>query len=187
MTGGGLCPTVIQPEEAPSPILTILEYTGLDAHKTNVMRILEAQAIPYRCMTYEVEEGNFDGNLVARKLGMDPDSVFKTLVCAGDKGSHIVFCIPVSQELDMKKAARAARHKRVEMLPLKELLPLTGYVRGGCSPIGMKKPFPTYIDETAQLFDEIAVSAGRRGEQIILAADSLCTLIGANYADLTVE
>ena len=87
----------------------------------------------------------------------------------------------------MKKAARAARHKRVEMLPLKELLPLTGYVRGGCSPIGMKKPFPTYIDETAQLFDEIAVSAGRRGEQIILAADSLCTLIGANYADLTVE
>ncbi len=159
----------------------------MDSHKTNVMRILESEGIPFRTMSYEVDEGNFDGNLVARKIGLDPDSVFKTLVCVGDRGSHIVCCIPVSQELDLKKAAHAAGHKRVEMLPLKELLPLTGYVRGGCSPIGMKKAFPTYIDETAQLFDEIAVSAGRRGEQIILAADSLLRAAGAAYADLTKE
>ncbi len=155
--------------------------------KTNVMRIIEARGVNYRSMTYEVEEGQFDGNLVARKIGMDPDSVFKTLVCVDDKGGHIVCCIPVSQELDLKKAARASGHKRIEMLPLKELLPLTGYVRGGCSPIGMKKPFPTYIDETAQLFDEIAVSAGKRGEQIILASDDLCGLSDAKYADLIVE
>ena len=155
--------------------------------KTNVMRMLEAQGIAFRWTTYEVDEENFDGKLIARKIGLDPDSVFKTLVCAGDKGSHIVCCIPVSQELDLKKAARAAGHKRVEMLPLKELLPLTGYVRGGCSPIGMKKPFPTYIDETAQLFDEIAVSAGRRGVQIILAPDDLRRAAGAAFADLVCD
>ena len=125
-----------------------------------------------------------DKEIKARKP-KDPDSVFKTLVCTADKNSHVVCCIPVSQELDLKKAARAAGFKRGEMLPLKELLPLTGYVRGGCSPIGMKKPFPTLIDETAQLFGRIAVSAGRRGEQILLAADELCRLTGAGYADLT--
>ena len=114
--------------------------------KTNVMRIVETRGVNYRSMTYVVEEGQFDGNLVAHKIGMDPDSVFKTLVCVDDKGGHIVCCIPVSQELDLKKAARASGHKRIEMLPLKELLPLTGYVRGGCSPIGMKKPFPTYVE-----------------------------------------
>ena len=160
----------------------------MEAHnKTNVMRVLESQDIPFRAMSYEVEEGQYDGNLVARKLGLDPDSVFKTLVCVDDKGGHIVCCIPVTQELDLKKAARASGRKRVEMLPLKELLPLTGYVRGGCSPIGMKKPFPTYIDETAQLFDAISVSAGKRGEQVILSSDALRALIGAEYADLTVE
>ena len=156
-----------------------------EAAKTNVIRALEAQGVAFETRTYEVEEGQFDGTLVARKLGLDPDSVFKTLVCTADKNSHVVCCIPVSQELDLKKAARAAGFKRVEMLPLKELLPLTGYVRGGCSPIGMKKPFPTLIDETAQLFGRIAVSAGRRGEQILLAADELCRLTGAGYADLT--
>ena len=156
-------------------------------NKTNVMRIAEAQGVSYRSMSYEVEEGQYDGNLVARKLHLDPDSVFKTLVCVDDKGGHIVCCIPVSQELDLKKAARASKRKRVEMLPLKELLPLTGYVRGGCSPIGMKKPFPTFIDETAQLFEAISVSAGKRGEQIILSSDDLCRMTGAEYADLTVE
>ena len=155
--------------------------------KTNVMRALETQGIPFSVMTYEVDENNFDGALVARKIGLDPDSVFKTLVCAGDKGSHVVCCIPVTQELDLKKAARAAGHKRVEMLPLKELLPLTGYVRGGCSPIGMKKPFPTYIDETAQLFDRVAVSAGKRGMQIVLAPDNLRRAAGAAFADLIFE
>ena len=155
--------------------------------KTNVMRIVEAQGVSYRSMSYEVEEGQYDGNLVAQKLHLDPDSVFKTLVCVDDKGGHIVCCIPVNQELDLKKAARASDRKRVEMLPLKELLPLTGYVRGGCSPIGMKKPFPTYIDETAQLVDAISVSAGKRGEQIILNADDLCRLTDAVYADLVAE
>ena len=148
------------------------------------MRVLDAQDIAYATASYEVDDSNFDGNLVARKIGLDPDSVFKTLVCVGDKGSHIVCCIPVTQELDLKKAARAAGQKRVEMLPLRELLPLTGYVRGGCSPIGMKKAFPTFIDETAQLFDRIAVSAGKRGEQIILAAEDLRHLIGGTFADL---
>ena len=148
------------------------------------MRVLDAQDIAYATASYEVDDSNFDGNLVARKIGLDPDSVFKTLVCVGDKGSHIVCCIPVTQELDLKKAARAAGQKRVEMLPLRELLPLTGYVRGGCSPIGMKKAFPTFIDETAQLFDRIAVSAGKRGEQIILAAEDLRRLIGGTFADL---
>ena len=156
-------------------------------NKTNVMRIAEAQGVPYRSMSYDVEDGNFDGNLTAQKLHLDPNSVFKTLVCVDDKGGHIVCCIPVSRELDLKKAARASGHKRVEMLPLKELLPLTGYLRGGCSPVGMKKLFPTYIDETAQLFDAISVSAGKRGEQIILASDDLCRMVGAVYADLTTE
>ena len=151
------------------------------------MRIAEGRGIRFRSMSYEVEEGQYDGNLVAQKLHLDPDNVFKTLVCLDDKGGHIVCCIPVNQELDLKKAARASRRKRVEMLPLKELLPLTGYVRGGCSPIGMKKPFPTYIDETAQLFDAISVSAGKRGEQIILNADDLCRLTDAVYADLVAE
>ena len=160
----------------------------MESHtKTNVMRVLEAQGIAFRAMSYEVEEGQYDGNSVAHKLELDPDSVFKTLVCVDDKGGHVVCCIPVTQELDLKKAARASGRKRVEMLPLKELLPLTGYVRGGCSPIGMKKPFPTYIDETAQLFEAISVSAGKRGEQVILSSDDLCALIGAQYADLTVE
>lgn len=160
----------------------------MESHtKTNVMRVLEAQGIAFRAMSYEVEEGQYDGNSVAHKLGLDPDSVFKTLVCVDDKGGHVVCCIPVTQELDLKKAARASGRKRVEMLPLKELLPLTGYMRGGCSPIGMKKPFPTYIDETAQLFEAISVSAGKRGEQVILSSGDLCGLIGAQYADLTVE
>ena len=156
----------------------------METHKTNVMRVLDAQDIADATASYEVDDSNFDGNLVARKIGLDPDSVFKTLVCVGDKGSHIVCCIPVTQELDLKKAARAAGQKRVEMLPLRELLPLTGYVRGGCSPIGMKKAFPTFIDETAQLFERIAVSAGKRGEQIILAAEDLRRLIGGTFADL---
>ncbi len=159
----------------------------MDTHKTNVMRVLESREIPYLSKTYEVEEGQYDGTLIARKIGLDPDSVFKTLVCVGDKGAHLVFCIPVSQELDLKKAAKASGQKRVEMLPLKDLLPLTGYVRGGCSPIGMKKLFPTYIDETAQLFDVISVSAGKRGAQVLLSADALCEVIGAEYASLTVD
>ena len=153
-------------------------------HKTNVMRCLETAGIPFETRRYDVSDENFDGKLAAAKIGMDPEAVFKTLVLMGDKGSHLVCCIPVSEELDMKKAARASGNRRAELLPLKELLPLTGYVRGGCSPIGMKKSFPTYVDETAQLCEKIAVSAGMRGEQVVLCPDDLIRLIGAQYADL---
>ena len=153
-------------------------------HKTNALRAVESAGIAYETRQYDVSDGNFDGLEAARKIGLDPETVFKTLVLSGDKGSNLVCCIPVSEEVDMKKAARASGNKRVEMLPLKELLPLTGYVRGGCSPIGMKKAFPTFIDETAQLADKIAVSAGERGEQLVIAPDDLKNLIGAKYADL---
>ena len=152
--------------------------------KTNAMRMPETAAIPYRVLTYEVDEENFDGNLVAKKVGMDPEAVFKTLVLQGDKTGFLTCCVPVCEELDLKKVARASGNKSVQMLPLKELFPLTGYVRGGCSPIGMKKAFPTYVDETAQLCEEIAVSAGRRGEQLVLRPDDLIRAVSACYADL---
>ena len=154
--------------------------------KTNVMRVLDGKKIPYESHAYQ-PDATMSGEEIAGILGEDPSKVFKTLVTQGKSGAYYVFVVPVMGELDLKKAARASSQKRIEMLPLKELLPLTGYVRGGCSPIGMKKLFPTYIDETAQLFDEISVSAGKRGEQIILNADDLCRMIDARYADLVAE
>ena len=117
-------------------------------------------------------------------LGIDPDCMFKTLVCADEKGEHEVFLIPVAYELDLKKCAALAGVKRVEMIHVKDLLPLTGYVRGGCSPIGMKKKFPTYIDETAQLCERIYVSAGTRGVQLILSPTDLSEYVGAKFGDL---
>ncbi len=117
-------------------------------------------------------------------LGIDPDCMFKTLVCADEKGEHEVFLIPVAYELDLKKCAALAGVKRVEMIHVKDLLPLTGYVRGGCSPIGMKKKFPTYIDETAQLCERIYVSAGTRGVQLILSPTDLAEYVGAKFGDL---
>ena len=152
--------------------------------KTNAMRVVESAGIPLKIMQYEVEEGHFDGKLVAETLGLNPETVFKTLVLKGDKTGHLVCCIPVCEELDLKKVAKASANKSVEMIAVKELLPLTGYVRGGCSPVGMKKLFPTYIDETAQLCDEIAVSAGLRGEQMLLPPDKLVEIVNAQYADL---
>ena len=124
---------------------------------------------------------------MAESIGQDVDTVFKTLVLKGEKTGYLVCCIPVAEELDLKKAARAAGDKKVEMLPMKELLPVTGYIRGGCSPVGMKKKFPTYIEETAELFDEIAVSAGIRGAQVILNPEDLRRYIEAVFADLTQE
>ncbi len=153
--------------------------------KTNVMRLLDAAGIDYSSQEYEVDENDLSGTHVAQQLGQDPDSVFKTLVLRGEKTGYLVCCIPVAEELDLKKAARAAKDKKVEMLHMKDLLPVTGYIRGGCSPIGMKKHFPTYIEETAILFDKIAVSAGIRGAQIILNPDDLKQYIGAEYASLT--
>lgn len=155
--------------------------------KTNVMRLLDAAGIPYRTQEYEVDEKDLSGVHVAESIGQDVDTVFKTLVLKGEKTGYLVCCIPVAEELDLKKAARAAGDKKVEMLPMKELLPVTGYIRGGCSPVGMKKKFPTYIEETAELFDEIAVSAGIRGVQVILNPEDLRRYIEAVFADLTQE
>ena len=153
--------------------------------KTNAMRLLDAAKITYSVRTYEYEEADLSGVHAADALGMPRETVFKTLVARGDKTGFVVFCIPVAEELDLKKAAKVSGNKAVEMLHVKELLPTTGYIRGGCSPIGMKKKFPTYLDETAMLFDEIAVSAGQRGVQLILNPDDLLAFTEAVYAELT--
>jgi Cys-tRNA(Pro)/Cys-tRNA(Cys) deacylase len=152
--------------------------------KTNAIRILESKNINFETQSYEVDENDLSGITVANKIGADPETVFKTLVCIGDKTGNVVFCIPVITELNLKKAATVSNNKKVEMIKLNELLPLTGYVRGGCSPIGMKKLFPTFIDETAQLFENIFVSAGVRGTQIKINPDSLLDIINGRYADL---
>jgi Cys-tRNA(Pro)/Cys-tRNA(Cys) deacylase len=152
--------------------------------KTNAIRIIEASEINYETFSYDVDESDLSGETVAKKVGADPDTVFKTLVCNGDKTSHIVCCIPVTMELNLKKVAAVSGNKKVEMIPMKELLPLTGYIRGGCSPIGMKKLFPTFIDETAQLYDNIFISAGVRGTQIKLNPDDLLILVNGVYSEL---
>ncbi len=148
--------------------------------KTNVMRLLESAGIAYRTAEYEYDENNLSGLHAAEQN-------FKTLVTRGDKTGILVFCIPVDMELDLKKAAAVSKNKKVEMTHMKELLALTGYIRGGCSPIGMKKKYPTFIDETCILFDEIAVSAGIRGEQVILSPEDLARFTEATEADITKE
>ena len=156
--------------------------------KTNVMRILEQQGIPYVPHTYPHEEGvAVDGATVARSLGRDPETVFKTLVARGASGELYVFDIPVEDTLDLKKAARAVGEKSIAMLHQKELLPLTGYVHGGCSPVGMKKQYPTVFHETAEILDTILVSAGKIGCQVEVAPADLMALVGAGTADLTTE
>lgn len=155
--------------------------------KTNVMRLLESAGIAYRTAEYEYDESNLSGLHAAEQIGMPAEQVFKTLVTRGDKTGILVFCIPVDMELDLKKAAAVSKNKKVEMTHMKELLALTGYIRGGCSPIGMKKKYPTFIDETCILFDEIAVSAGIRGEQVILSPADLVRFTEAAEADITKE
>ena len=152
--------------------------------KTNVLRHLDAAKVSYETREYTVDDENFDGKLVAGKTGLDPAMVYKTLVLTGDRGSHLVCVVPVERELDLKAVARAAGHKSVAMLPQKELLGLTGYMRGGCSPIGMKKAFPTYLDEAARGLPRISVSAGVRGCQVILATEDLIRETGAALAPL---
>lgn len=152
---------------------------------TNVMRILKQAQIPFETAEYDVDESDLSGVHAARELGFPEEKVFKTLVARGDKNGIHVFVIPVAKELDLKKCAAVSGNKRVEMIHVKELLPLTGYMRGGCSPVGMKKKYPTCIDETARLFDSISVSAGQRGVQVILSAEKLISLIDAQLADLT--
>ena len=151
--------------------------------KTNAMRQLDRKRAAYTVHSYD--GGALSGTEVASALGKDPERCFKTLVTVGKTGGHYVFMIPVAAELDLRKAASAAGEKSVAMLPQKELLPLTGYIHGGCSPIGMKKPFPTYIDETAQLYDEIGVSAGCRGCQVLLDPMRLAEYVNATLCDLT--
>lgn len=154
------------------------------AVKTNVLRLLDAKKIPYETREYAVDDENFDGRLVADKTGLDPAMIYKTLVLLGDGQKPLVCVIPVERELDLKAVARASGHKAVAMLHQKDLLPLTGYVRGGCSPIGMKKLFPTYIDESARALPRVSVSAGVRGCQVILAVDALAACVNARFAPL---
>ncbi|MBQ8072168.1 MAG: Cys-tRNA(Pro) deacylase [Clostridia bacterium] len=152
--------------------------------KTNVMRVLDSRKVSYGSHTYEADP-TLSGVDIAGILGEPVERVFKTLVAAGSPGKYYVFVIPVAGELNLKKAAAAAGEKSVRMLPQKELLPLTGYVHGGCSPIGMKKRFPTFLHETAKEMDRIYVSAGKVGWQIDLAPGDLRLLTGLQYADLT--
>ena len=155
------------------------------AVKTNAVRLVQQAGIPCREEFYEFDENDLNGNHAAAAIGKPAEEVFKTLVARGERTGINVFCIPVCFELDLKKAAKAAGDKNMAMVPVKELLGLTGYIRGGCSPVGMKKKYPTFIDETCQLYEEIAVSAGARGHQMLLNPEELAELLGAKLVDLT--
>ena len=150
------------------------------------MRLLEAAKIPFEVMEYEVDENNLSGVSTAEKTGKDPSQIFKTLVFSGEKQGYGVCCIPACEELDLKKTAKAFGEKKVEMLHVKDLLKVTGYIRGGCSPVGMKKQFPTVIDETATLFDKIYISAGVRGIMLGIEPNALAEYVNAKLLDVTV-
>lgn len=152
--------------------------------KTNAIRLLEKSGFPFRTAEYSYDENDLNGMHAAEGIGMPPEQVFKTLVARNDGNQLFVFCIPVCCELDLKKAAHATGSKKIEMVQVKELLGLTGYIRGGCSPIGMKKPYPTFIDETALCSDKIAFSAGARGCQIIMNPSHLIEFLELNVADI---
>ena len=149
---------------------------------TNVIRLLTGAKIAYEVREYDPEA--VDGQTVAKELGEDPDSVFKSLVAENENHEHFIFEVPVDQELDLKKAAKATGSKWIKLIPQKELLTLTGYVHGGCSPIGLNKRMPCYMDETAFLFDKIFISAGRRGMQVGLSPNDLKAFVQANVVDL---
>lgn len=155
------------------------------AVKTNAVRMVQQAGIPCRECFYEYDEKDLSGTHAADAIGMPQEQVFKTLVARGERTGINVFCISVCCELDLKKAAKAAGDKNMELVAVKELLGLTGYIRGGCSPVGMKKHYPTYLDEACLLFDEIAVSAGQRGHQMILPPMDLRRLINAEIVDIT--
>jgi Cys-tRNA(Pro)/Cys-tRNA(Cys) deacylase len=152
--------------------------------KTNALRMLESLGIPHEVAAHPVSEEHFDAGEVARILGIDPGILFKTLVTRGDAEDIFVFCVPGSAELNLKKAARVTGARKIELLPLKELTPLTGYVRGGCSPLGMKKKFPTWVDEIASALGRIYVNAGARGMQMIISPADLLRAAEARFADL---
>ena len=153
--------------------------------KTNAMRRLDSAKVPYEIMTYTVDENDLSGTHIADQIGIPYEQCFKTLVAVGDKTGPLVFCIPCDKEIDLKLAASITGNKRIEMIHVKDLLALTGYIRGGVSPIGMKKKFPTYIDETAILFDRITVSSGMRGAQLLLSVEALLPFIEAKAVALT--
>ncbi len=154
------------------------------ASKTNAVRLVQQAGIPVREIFYEYDEKDLRGQHAAKAVGLPEEQVFKTLVARGERTGIHVFCIPVCCELDMKKAAAAAGDKNMAMVSVKELLPLTGYIRGGCSPVAMKKKYPTHLEESAQLFSEISVSAGARGHQMVLSPDLLAQLVEGTYHDL---
>ncbi len=154
------------------------------ASKTNAVRLVQQARIPIREFFYEYDEKDLSGHHAAQAVGLPEEQVFKTLVARGERTGIHVFCIPVCCELNLKKAAKAATDKNMELVPVKELLPLTGYIRGGCSPVGMRKKYPTHFEESAQLFEEIAVSAGERGHQMLLSPELLAALVDATYHDL---
>lgn len=153
--------------------------------KTNAMRLLDSAGINYSMASYDYDESDLSGVHAAHELGVSEDVVFKTLVTRGDGNAFFVFIIPVAESLDLKKAAKASGNKSIEMIHVKEILDITGYIRGGCSPIGMKKAYPTFIDETAILFEKIYFSAGKRGVQIILNPETLAEVSNAEFCDLT--
>ncbi len=152
--------------------------------KTNALRLLENAGVPFVSHEYEVADGEIDAQSIARKLHVPVEQVFKTLVAEGEPREYFVFIVPASATLNLKKAAKAAHCKRIEMIPLKQLLPLTGYVHGGCSPVGMKKLFPTFLDETAILYERIWVSGGKVGLNIEVAPEDLAGFVPAEFADL---
>ncbi len=153
--------------------------------KTNAMRQLDAAKISYIVCSYEVDENDLSGTHIADQIGLPYEQVFKTIVTRGDKTGYLVFCIPCHREIDLKKAAQVTGNKKVEPVHVKELLGLTGYIRGGCSPVGMKKRFPTYFDVEAEKQDTITVSAGVRGMQLWIKAEDIVSFVGGKIADLT--
>lgn len=156
------------------------------ATKTNAVRLVQQAGIVCKEEFYAFDENDLNGNHAAAAIGFPPEQVFKTLVARGIKNGIMVFCIPVCCELDLKKAAKVAGDKSISLLPVKDLLATTGYIRGGCSPVGMKKKYPTYFDEVCLLFEEIAVSAGERGHQMILPTNDLLQLVDAKLVDIIV-
>ena len=155
--------------------------------KTNAMRILDRAKIPYEQFSYDTSDGHIDGISIAQKLNQNPDEVYKTLVTKGHSGNHFVFVIPVEKELDLKKAAKSVGEKNVEMIAVKDLLATTGYIRGGCSPVGMKKLFKTVIDASAESLDKMYVSGGRIGLQIHLSPKDLKNSVNAEFSEIIHE
>ena len=159
-------------------------------HKTNALRELDAAGVAYEARPYDDDLDHDEvpardyGARIAEALGEDPDAVFKTIVCVAPSGGHVVCCVPVACEVDLKRAAAAAGEKSLALLPIRELERVTGYVRGGCSPVGMRRAFPTIIDETATLFARIGVSGGRRGLQVLVDPEELARFCGATFADI---